>query len=59
MQYILVKGDIIEINPYTIQLFHEVQCIWLKGQIQTAAFIQGWQTVFAMHPKAIIQGWLL
>ena len=39
MQYISVKGDVIEVNPYTIQLFHGVQCIWLKGQIQAAAFI--------------------
>ena len=36
MQYILVKGDIIEVNPYAIQLFHRGR---LKGQIQAAAFI--------------------
>ena len=41
MQYILVKGDVIEINPYAIQLFHRLGCILLKGQIQAAAFIQG------------------
>ena len=41
MQYISVKGDIIEVNSYAIQLFHRVQCIWLKGQIKAKAFIQG------------------
>ena len=55
MQYILVKGNIIEVNPYVIQLFHRVQCIWFKGQIQATAFM----TVFALHPKANTQGWLL
>ena len=49
MQYISVKGDVIEVNPYAIQLFHKVQCIWLKGQIQAAVFI-----VFAVYPEAII-----
>ena len=33
MQYFLVKGDVIEVNPYAFQLFHGVQCIWLKGEI--------------------------
>ena len=33
MQYILVKGDVIDVNPYAIQLFHTVKCIWFKGQI--------------------------
>ena len=55
MQYILVKGDVIEVNPFAIQLFHRVWCIWLKGQIKAAAFM----TVFALLPEAIIQGWLL
>ena len=41
MQYILVKGDVIEVNTFAIQLFHRVRCIWLKSQIKTAAFIQG------------------
>ena len=41
MQYIfLVKGDIIKVDSYAIQLFHRVQCIWLKGQIKAAAFIR-------------------
>ena len=31
MQYILVKGDVIEVNTYTIQLFYRVKCIWFKG----------------------------
>ena len=39
MQYISVKGDVIKVNPYAMQLFHRVQCIWLKGQIQAIAFI--------------------
>ena len=39
MQYILVKGDIIEVNTFAIQLFHRVQCIWLKGQIKATAFM--------------------
>ena len=41
MQYILVKGDVIEVNTFAIQLFHRVQCIWLKSQIKAVAFIQG------------------
>ena len=52
MQYILAKGDII---TYAIQLFHSVQCIWLKGQIQAMVFM----TVFALYPEAIIRGRLL
>ena len=41
MQYISVKGDVIEVNPYTIQPFHRVQCIGLKGQIQAAHLSEG------------------
>ena len=72
MQYISVKGDVIKVNPYTIQLLHRVKCIWFKRQIQAMVFFQGWclseggvysreayMTVFAQHPEAIIQGWLL
>ena len=55
MQYISVKGDVIKVNPYAIQLFHRVQCIWLKGQIQATEF----KTVFALHPEAITLGQLL
>ena len=39
MQSILVKGDIIEVYTYAIQLFHRVKCIWFKGQILAVAFI--------------------
>ena len=39
MQYILAKGDIIEVNSHAIQLFHRVKCMWFKGQIQATAFI--------------------
>ena len=28
MQYISVKGDVIEVNAYAIQLIHKVQCVW-------------------------------
>ena len=55
MQYVLMKGDVIEVNSYAIQLFHRVKCIWFKGQIQAGVFM----TVFAQHPVAIIRGWLL
>ena len=55
MQYISLQEDIIEVNPYRIQLFHIVKCIWLKGQIQATAFM----TVSALHPEAIILGRLL
>ena len=55
MQYILVKRDVIGVNPYAIQLFHRVKCIWFKDQVQTTAFM----TVFAQHPEVIIRGWLL
>ena len=30
MQYIMVNGDIIEVNTYPIQLFHTVKCICLR-----------------------------
>ena len=49
MQYISVKGDVIKVNPYTIQLFHRVKCIWFKGQIQAMAFIQGWHLWLYLH----------
>ena len=42
IQYILVKGDVIEVNSYVIQLFHRVKSIWLKGQIQAVVFIREW-----------------
>ena len=38
MQYILEEGNITEVNPYVIQLFHSVYCIQLKGQLQAALF---------------------
>ena len=59
--YILVKGDIIDVNPYTIQVFHRVKCIWLKGHIQATAYLRvvAFMIVFALHPEAIIRGWLL
>ena len=47
-KYILVKGDIID-GHYAIQLFHKVQCIWLKGQIQATAVIQGWFLWLYLH----------
>ena len=50
--YISVKGNVIEVNAYAIQLFHKVKCTWFEGQIQAAAFM----TVFAQHPEAIIRG---
>ena len=50
MQCISVKGDVIEVNPRAIQIFHRVKCIWFKGQIQAGVFM----TVFAQYPVAII-----
>ena len=55
MQYISVKGDVIEVNSYAIQLFHGVNVFGSKGHIQAGVFM----TVFAQYPVAIIQGWLL
>ena len=55
MFYILLNEDAIEVNLYTIQLFHRVQCIQLKGQIQAAVLM----TAFTLHPEVIIQGRLL
>ena len=61
MQYISVKGGIIEVNPYAIQLFYRVQCILVEisdtshGVYLRVAFM----TVFALHPEAIIRGRLL
>ena len=62
MQYISVKGDIVDVNPYAIQLFHRVKCIWFKSQILAKVFIYvraAFMTVFAQHPEAIIRWWLL
>ena len=56
MQYISVKDDVIEVNPYAFQLFHTVIYIWLKSQIQAEG---AFMTVHALHPEAIIQGRLL
>ena len=59
--YILVKGDVIEVNPYAIQLFHRVKYILVQrsdtshGVYPRAAFM----TVFALHTEVIIRGWLL
>ena len=53
MQYILVRGYVIEVNPYAIQLLHRVQCIWSDtslGVYPRAAFM----TVFVVDPVAII-----
>ena len=50
--YILVKEDVIEVNPCIIQLFHRVQCIgliWLTGQIQSVVFIRGWRLWLCLH----------
>ena len=55
VQYILVKGNIFEVNPYAIQLFHRGECIWFKGQILATLFM----TIIAQHPAAIIRGGLL
>ena len=55
MQYVLVKGDVSEVNSYAIQIFHRVNVFGSKGQIQAGAFM----TVFAQHSVAIIRGWLL
>ena len=52
MQYISVKVDLIEVNPYTIQLLHRVQCIRLNDKIQTAAFM----TVLALHLRELSKG---
>ena len=41
MQYILAKDNVIEVNPYAIQLFHRVKSIWFKGQILAVAFSEG------------------
>ena len=56
MQFISVKGDIIEVNPYAIQPFLRVQCICYKGQIQAGAFLfeDDVLTVFPLHPEAIM-----
>ena len=55
MQYISVKGDVIEVNPYAIQLFHRVQCIWLKSDTSRGVYLGvAFMTVFALHPEATI-----
>ena len=61
MQYILAKGDIIEVNPYAIQLFHRVKCILVqKSDTSRGVYLRvAFMPVFAQHPAAIIQGRLL
>ena len=57
MQYTSVKGDIIEVNNYTIQLFHRVKCTWFKGYILAVALMYlraAFMIVLAQHPEAII-----
>ena len=57
-----MKGDVIEVNPFAVQLFHiyRVQCIWLKGQIKASVYPRvTFMTVFTLPPEAIIHGRLL
>ena len=57
MQYISVKGGIIEVNPYTIQLFNRVQCTYLVERLHTSRDVYPrvvFMTVIALHPEAII-----
>ena len=49
MQCISVKGYVIEVNGYAIQLFHRVKCIWFKDQIQAMVFIQMWYLRLLLH----------
>ena len=55
MKYISVKGGVIEVNPYAIQLIYRIQCVLVErsdkscGVYPRAAFM----TVFALHPEAI------
>ena len=46
MQYILVKGNIIKVNPHAV---YRVKCIGFKGQILGVAFIQGQRLWLYLH----------
>ena len=59
MLYVSVKGDVIEVNPYATQLIHEVQCVWWSDISCSVYLWAAFMTIFALHPEAIIQGWLL
>ena len=57
MQCISVKGNVIEVNHYTIQLYHRVQCTYLVERSDTSHSVYlrtAFMTVFALHPEAII-----
>ena len=57
LEYILAKDNVIEVNPYAMQLFQRVKCRsdTSRGVYPRVAFM----TIFTQHPAAIIRGWLL
>ena len=57
MQCISVKRNAIEVSPYTIQLYHRVQCTYLVERSDTSHSVYlrtAFMTVFALYPEAII-----
>ena len=56
MKYISVKGGVIEVNPYAIQLIYRIQCILVERSDKSRCIYLRvtFMTVFALHPEAII-----
>ena len=55
MQYILVKGHVIEVNTYAIQLFHGVKCLIQRLDISHGVYPRvALMTIFAQHLVGII-----
>ena len=52
---ISVKKAIVDINPYTIQLFYRVQCISDSTDKSCGIYPRtAFMAVFTLHPEAII-----
>ena len=60
MQYISVKGNVIDVDPYAIQLFQSSMHLVERSDTSRNFYPRvAFMTVFALHPKVIIQGGLL
>ena len=60
MQYISVKGNVIEVDPYAIQLFQSSMYLVERSDTSHSVYPRvAFMSIFALHPKVIIQGGLL
>ena len=57
---ISVKGDIIKVNPYIIQLFQSSMYLVERSDTSHGIYLGvAFMTVLALHPEAVIRRWLL